>query len=49
MDLKKKIIQREAVIEIIGLGYAELPRAREFCTDHFHSTDDDIGMAAAIL
>lgn len=49
MDLKKKIIQREAVIGIIGLGYAGLPLAREFLTDRFHVPATDIGMTAIIL
>lgn len=49
MDLKKKIIQREALREIIGLGYVGLPRGREFLVDRYHATPGDIGMTSIIL
>jgi UDP-N-acetyl-D-glucosamine dehydrogenase len=42
MDLKNKIIQREAVISIVGLGYVGLPLAREFLNNNFRVVGFDI-------
>ena len=49
MDLKKKIIQKEAVIGIIGLGYVGLPLLREFFTNRFHVLGYDIDTTAIKL
>jgi UDP-N-acetyl-D-glucosamine dehydrogenase len=42
MTLKNKIIQRESVIGIIGLGYVGLPLAREFLNNNFRVLGFDI-------
>jgi UDP-N-acetyl-D-glucosamine dehydrogenase len=42
MDLKNKIIQRGAVIGIVGLGYVGLPLAREFLNNNFRVVGFDI-------
>jgi UDP-N-acetyl-D-glucosamine dehydrogenase len=50
MVLKNKIIQREAVIGIVGLGYVGLPLAREFLNNNFRvlGFDIDVKKIAAI-
>ena len=42
MDLKAKIIQRKALVGIIGLGYVGLPLVREFLTNNFRVVGFDI-------
>jgi UDP-N-acetyl-D-glucosamine dehydrogenase len=42
MNLKNRIIQRKAVIGIVGLGYVGLPLVREFLTNDFRVLGFDI-------
>jgi UDP-N-acetyl-D-glucosamine dehydrogenase len=50
MLLKHKIIRREAVIGIVGLGYVSLPLAREFHNSNFRvlGFDNDQKKIAAL-
>ena len=45
MDLKRKIVSKEALIGIIGFGYVGLPLAREFLNKDFRvlGLDTDVG------
>jgi len=44
MELKEKIIQRKAVVGVIGLGYVGLPLALEFCRAGFHVIGFDVNL-----